>query len=199
MSSNTIGRVVASTSLFSGTSSSLPESITLKASTCPWRGLSGSGWCCYPPAPAACAAFAAGLYSPNSTAGASLTFTIQRCGNAAGDPPSLMDHPVWLALPFLMLLTESPPCCNSTQILHSHNANKLSVQHLSSFTSQPQVQSLDQTLPKTGQSVEPVGLRPSAQEGEVASIPNRWGVLCWDASLLTSPGAEHSLSSALPL
>lgn len=66
----------------------------------------------------------------------------------------------------------------------------------SSFTSQPQVQSLYQTVPKAGQSVEPVGLRPSALEGEVAAIPNKWGLLYWDASLPTSPCAELSSSSA---
>lgn len=142
MSSNTIGIVVASTSLFSGTSSSLPESIILKASAPPWRGLSVSGWCCYPPAPAACAAFAAGLHSPSSIDGASLHSLWRGVAVLLESLPlSCNTRCGWLSLSS-GCSTQSRPCWTSTKILHSHNANRLSVKPLSSFTSQPQGQSV---------------------------------------------------------
>lgn len=126
-----------------------------------------------PPAPVACAAFAAGLHSPSRTAGAFLTFTMERCGNAAVEPPSLMYHQVWLALPFLRLL-HSHLLAGPAQKFCTHTM-QIGFQCSPCPSSQASPKS---SLFHTDSSQDrPVSracwAQPSAQEGEAAAVPCR--------------------------
>lgn len=118
MSNKPIGGMVAPTSLISGTSSSLPDSITPKASTPHWQGLSASWRCCHTPAPAASAASVARLCSPNEVASAFPAVAWAWCGTASLPAAGLMYHQLWLALPLLSRLHRA----TSSLAQHKHSA-----------------------------------------------------------------------------
>lgn len=205
ISNDPFGGVVAPTNLFYGTSSSLPESTNPKASTAHWSGLSASGWWCYPcTSRLCCLCSQVALPKQCSWCFPSIQYgVVWQCWciaslSAPGHvPPGVADSSFPQAAQQSHLPTGSAQkfCAHTTQ-------TGCQSSHCSPSQANPNYSPLSSTrqgFSKHASQQSLLGWGLLSKRVKQPAVPDSWWPLCWDASLPTSPHAEHSPSLAVLL